>query len=210
MDFLEEEAWAVFLSFFFQFFLFITYFPQLHFQCYPKSPPYPPPPHFPTHPFPFFLALAFPCTGAYTVCVSNSAGETDVVRFQTYVFFLLLCKQRGHLGLGLRTDVLARNWWSPIGQCLTSVVGVSGCLCGHLSMRTRCAALCVFLHRQEHFPWTQPIWSSWWRHSDHSLTASLAASLDCPDWTAPQEEPSHQLLHLSVFHHPDFSVDPRY
>jgi hypothetical protein len=39
---------------FFQFFsliFFITYFPQLHFQCYPKSPP---PPHFPTHPLPFF------------------------------------------------------------------------------------------------------------------------------------------------------------
>jgi hypothetical protein len=50
---------------------FITYFPQLHIQCYPKSPPYPPP-HFPTHSFPFFfLALAFPCTWAYTVCVSN-------------------------------------------------------------------------------------------------------------------------------------------
>ena len=30
-------------------FLFITYFPQWHFQCDPKSPPYPPP-HFPTHP----------------------------------------------------------------------------------------------------------------------------------------------------------------
>jgi hypothetical protein len=38
---------------FFSFFL-ITYFPQLHFQCYPKSPPHPPPPHAPTHPFPFF------------------------------------------------------------------------------------------------------------------------------------------------------------
>jgi hypothetical protein len=35
-------------------FFFITYFPQLHFQCYPKSPPYPPP-HFPTHSFPFFF-----------------------------------------------------------------------------------------------------------------------------------------------------------
>jgi hypothetical protein len=34
-------------------FFFITYFPQLHFQCYPKSPPYPPP-HSPTHPFPLF------------------------------------------------------------------------------------------------------------------------------------------------------------
>jgi hypothetical protein len=30
-----------------------------------------PSPHFPTHPFPFFLALVFPCTGAYKVCVSN-------------------------------------------------------------------------------------------------------------------------------------------
>jgi hypothetical protein len=34
-------------------FFFITYFPQWHFQCYPKSPPYPPP-HFPTIPFPLF------------------------------------------------------------------------------------------------------------------------------------------------------------
>jgi hypothetical protein len=41
-------------SFFFLSFFFITYFPQLHFQCYPKSPPYPPP-HFPTHSFPFFF-----------------------------------------------------------------------------------------------------------------------------------------------------------
>ena len=44
----------------------IRYFPHLHFQCYPKSPPYPP-----THPYPHFLALAFPCTGAYKVCKSN-------------------------------------------------------------------------------------------------------------------------------------------
>jgi hypothetical protein len=35
-------------------FFFITYFLQLHFQCYPKSPPHPPHPHSPTHPFPFF------------------------------------------------------------------------------------------------------------------------------------------------------------
>jgi hypothetical protein len=40
----------------FFFFFLITYFPQLHFQCYPKSPPHPPPPTppSPTHPFPFF------------------------------------------------------------------------------------------------------------------------------------------------------------
>jgi D-alanyl-lipoteichoic acid acyltransferase DltB (MBOAT superfamily) len=49
-----------FLSFF-----FIRYFPQLHFQCYPKSPPNPPPL------LPYFLALAFPCTGAYKVYMSN-------------------------------------------------------------------------------------------------------------------------------------------
>jgi hypothetical protein len=35
---------------FFSFFL-IRYFPHLHFQCYPKSPPYPPP-YSLTHPLP--------------------------------------------------------------------------------------------------------------------------------------------------------------
>ena len=49
--------------------IFITYFPQLHFQCYPKSPLYPPPTPLLTHSH--FLALAFPCTEAYKVCVSN-------------------------------------------------------------------------------------------------------------------------------------------
>ena len=42
--------------------IFITYFPQLHFQCYPKSPPYPPL-HFPTHPFPFFWPWRYPVLG---------------------------------------------------------------------------------------------------------------------------------------------------
>ena len=46
--------------------IFITYFPQLHFQCYPKSPPHPPPPTpLPTDSH--FLALAFPYTEAYKV-----------------------------------------------------------------------------------------------------------------------------------------------
>jgi hypothetical protein len=59
------------LHFFFLFFpFFIRYLAHLHFQCYTKSPPYPPtltplPTHSP------FLALAFPCTGAYKVCMSN-------------------------------------------------------------------------------------------------------------------------------------------
>ena len=58
----------VFLFFFLN--IFIRYFPHLYFQCYPKSPPYPPPPTpLPAHSY--FLALAFPCTGAYKVCKSN-------------------------------------------------------------------------------------------------------------------------------------------
>jgi hypothetical protein len=52
-------------SFFFKFlkiFFIITYFPQLHLECYPKSLPYPPP-HFPTHPFPFFWPWHSPVLG---------------------------------------------------------------------------------------------------------------------------------------------------
>jgi hypothetical protein len=45
------------------FYFFITYFPQLHFQCYPKSPPHPPPPHSPTHPFLFFWPWRSPVLG---------------------------------------------------------------------------------------------------------------------------------------------------
>jgi hypothetical protein len=55
---------------FFFFSFFIRYLAHLHFQCYTKSPPYPPTPTpLPTHSP--FLALAFPCTGAYKVWVSN-------------------------------------------------------------------------------------------------------------------------------------------
>jgi hypothetical protein len=62
-------TYYVFLnSFFFPF--FIRYLTHLHFQCYTKSPPYlPTPTPLPTHSP--FLALVFPCTGAYKVCKSN-------------------------------------------------------------------------------------------------------------------------------------------
>jgi hypothetical protein len=36
-----------------------------------QKSPIPSPPPLPYPPIPIFLALAFPCTGAYTVCVSN-------------------------------------------------------------------------------------------------------------------------------------------
>jgi hypothetical protein len=59
---------SLLFSLFFPF--FIRYLAHLHFQCYTKSPPYPPTPTpLPTHSP--FLALAFPCTGAYKVCKSN-------------------------------------------------------------------------------------------------------------------------------------------
>jgi hypothetical protein len=48
---LLELPWSSSLAFFFSF--FIRYLAHLHFQCYTKSPPYPPPPlpYPPTPPF---------------------------------------------------------------------------------------------------------------------------------------------------------------
>jgi hypothetical protein len=51
---MESEIPRVFFIFYFLFIFFIIrYFPRLHFQCYPKGPPYPPPPipYPPTPPF---------------------------------------------------------------------------------------------------------------------------------------------------------------
>jgi hypothetical protein len=57
--------------FFLLFNIFYYVFPSITFPMLsPKSPiTYPPP--LPYRPIPIFLALAFPCTGAYKVCVSN-------------------------------------------------------------------------------------------------------------------------------------------
>jgi hypothetical protein len=50
---LYQKFWKWILFFpLFLFFFLIRYFPRLHFQCYPKSPPYQPPiPYPPTPPF---------------------------------------------------------------------------------------------------------------------------------------------------------------
>jgi hypothetical protein len=48
--------------FFFIKYFFITYFPQLHFQCYPKSLPYPPLPLL-YPPIPPFWPWRFPVLG---------------------------------------------------------------------------------------------------------------------------------------------------
>jgi hypothetical protein len=52
---------AIFIYLFIYLFIyiFITYLPQLHFQCYPKSPPYPPPP-LPYPPIPIFWPWCSP------------------------------------------------------------------------------------------------------------------------------------------------------
>jgi hypothetical protein len=42
---------------------FIRYLANLHFQCYTKSPPYPPTPYFPTHPLPLFWPWRSPVLG---------------------------------------------------------------------------------------------------------------------------------------------------
>jgi hypothetical protein len=60
-----HEGISSFFKKFFLFPIFIGYFLHLHFKCYPESPLYPPPAPLPTHSH--FLALAFPCTGAYKV-----------------------------------------------------------------------------------------------------------------------------------------------
>jgi hypothetical protein len=62
-------------AFYFLFFL-IRYFLHLHFQCYAKSPSYPP---LPIHSH--FLALAFPCTEAYKVCKTNGPSVEAFLDF---------------------------------------------------------------------------------------------------------------------------------
>jgi hypothetical protein len=67
-----DFLFSLFIYFFIYLFIFIRYFLYMHFKCYPESSLYPlsGPALLPTHSY--FLALAFPCTGAYKV--GNTKG----------------------------------------------------------------------------------------------------------------------------------------
>jgi hypothetical protein len=58
------------LSFFLIFNIFYYVFSSITFPMLSQKSPIPSPP-LPYPPIPIFLALAFPCTGAYKVCLSN-------------------------------------------------------------------------------------------------------------------------------------------
>jgi hypothetical protein len=58
------------------FLFFIRYFLHLHFKCYPQPPiAYPCPAPQPIHSH--FLALAFPCTEAYTKAIPRASPPID-------------------------------------------------------------------------------------------------------------------------------------
>ena len=76
--------------------IFITYFPQLHFQCYPKSPPCPPP-HFPTHPFPLFGPGVPLYWGIYSFRVQWASLSSD--------------GRLGHLVIHMQLESRAPGYW---------------------------------------------------------------------------------------------------
>jgi hypothetical protein len=73
------------VSFFF-FSFFIRYFLHLHFKCYPQIPLYPHPTLLPKLTHSRFLALTFPCTGAYDL--HKTKGLSSVFVFLFLFFFL--------------------------------------------------------------------------------------------------------------------------
>jgi hypothetical protein len=76
--------------------IFITYFPHLHFQCYPKSPPYPLP-HFPTHPFPLFGPGVPLYWGIYSLRVQWASLSSD--------------GRLGHLLIHMQLESRAPGYW---------------------------------------------------------------------------------------------------
>jgi hypothetical protein len=79
-------------KFFKFYFIFIRYFPRLHFQCYPKSPPYPPP-QSTTHPLPHFGPGVPLYWGIYSLQVQwaslCSDGQLGHLLIYMYKFMLI-------------------------------------------------------------------------------------------------------------------------
>jgi hypothetical protein len=78
--------------FFFKYFLlciFVNYISNAIPKVSPPTLPYPP--------IPIFLALAFPCTGAYKVCLSNRPLSSD--------------GQLGHLLIHMQIESRAPGYW---------------------------------------------------------------------------------------------------
>jgi hypothetical protein len=69
----KSTHWLFFLFFI----IFIRCFLHLHFKCYPKSPLYPPPRPAPIPTHSHLLALAFPCTGAYSLLDQGASLPND-------------------------------------------------------------------------------------------------------------------------------------
>ena len=114
------------------FFFLIGYLFHLYFQCYPKSPLHAPPPTpLPTH-F-HFLALAFPCTGAYKVC--NTKGPLFPVMADQAIF-CYICSQRHELwGYWLVHIVVPPiGLQTPSAPWVLSLAPPLGALCSILQM----------------------------------------------------------------------------
>ena len=77
-------------------FFLIRYFPRLHFQCYPKSPPYPPP-HSPTHPLPLFGPGVPLYWGIQSLCVQWASLSSD--------------GRQGHLLIHMQLESRAPGYW---------------------------------------------------------------------------------------------------
>ena len=72
------------------------YFPQLHLECYPKSPPYPSS-HFPTHLFPFFDPDIPLYWGIYSLRVQWASLSSD--------------GRLGHLLIHMQLESRAQGYW---------------------------------------------------------------------------------------------------
>jgi hypothetical protein len=86
----KSQYWTI------SFLYIIRYFPRLHFQCYTKSPPYPPP-QAPTHPLPLFGPGVPLYWGTYSLQVQWASLCSD--------------GQLGHLLIHMQLEIRAPGYW---------------------------------------------------------------------------------------------------